>query len=301
MPMIRALAASLALLLATPAFAARVVVVVSDDLAPYTEPVQPFLDALGQEAEVYNLRGRETDATALAKRLQGRPPDVVFALGAKAAWTIKKQLPKVPLVYASILAPSRFDIEGRGTLGVGMVAAPELALSQFNGFFPTIKRVGVLRGPSIPDARIASMERVAKELGVELVVERVRSPVEVRQALHNLAPKVDALWLQADRAVVDRTTYRFVVEETQRTRRALVVETENMVRAGGLFATVPDPAGTGRQAAAVVREILSGDRTLLGEVVDPEEVDVVLNLGALRSVGVMFDTLLLDFVDVVIE
>jgi len=288
-------------LLACPALAARVVVVVSDDLAPYTTPVQPFLDALGEPAEVFNLRGRESDAQALSKRLSTRPPEVVFALGAKAAWIIKKNHPKVPLVHAAILAPGRYDIEGRNTAGVAMVAAPELALSQFSGFFDTVKRVGVLRGPSIPDARIEAMERAAKEIGIELVVERVRNPADVRRALHKLGAKVDAVWLQMDRAVVDRPTYRFIVEETQRTRRMLVVESENMVRAGGLFATIPDPAGIGRQAAAIVRQVLDEDRRLKGEIEDPEDLDVVLNLAVLRLINAPFDPLLLDFVDVKVE
>lgn len=288
-------------LLASPAFAARVVVVVSDDLTPYTAPVQPFLDALGEPAEVFNLRGRESDAQALSKRLAARPPEVVFALGAKAAWIIKKNHPKVPLVHAAIIAPGRFDIEGKNTAGIAMVAAPELALSQFSGFFSTVKRVGVLRGPSIPDARIQAMEATAKELGIELLVERVRNPADVRRALHQLGPKVDALWLQMDRAVVDRPTYRFIVEETQRTRRMLVVESENMVRAGGLFATVPDPSGIGRQAAAIVRQVLDDGRRLRGEIEDPEELDVVLNLLVVRAINAPFDPLLLDFVDVKIE
>lgn len=284
-----------------PALASRVVVVASDDLAPYTDPIQPFLDALGEPAEVYNLRGREADAQALSKRLTARPPEIVFALGAKAAWTLRKSHPKIPLVYASILAPARFDIEGRGTAGISMVAAPELSISQFKSFFSDIKGIGLLRGPSIPDSRIASMESAAKDLGLELVIERVRSPAEVRQALHKLGSRVDAIWLQADRAIVDRPTYRFVVEETQRTRRPLVVETENMVRAGGMFATIPDSDGLGRQAAAVVREVLDDGRVLKGEVLDPQDVDVVLNLGILRAVGAPFDMLLIDFVDVVVE
>lgn len=291
----------LGILLSIPAFAARVVVIISDEMEPYTAPVQPFLDELGESATVYNLRGRESDANALARRLQDNPPEVVFALGAKAAWIVRKQLPKVPLVYTSVLAPGRFDIEGTRTAGISMVAGPELAVSEFHNYFPDYKRIGVLRGPSIPDARIEAMEAAAKLLGIELAVERVRSPRDVRQALRNLGPKVDAFWLQPDRAVIDRPTYRFVVEETRRTRRPLVVETENMVRAGGMFATVPDLAGAGRQAAVVVREVLDEGRVLRGELFDPEEVDVVLSLPALRAAGGEIDPLLLDFVDVVVR
>ena len=112
-------------LLAAPALGARVAVVQSDDLAPYTAPVQPFVEALGEPADLYNIRGREGDAEALVQRLQADPPQVVFALGAKAAWIMRKRLPDVPVVYASILSPRRFDVEGPNTRGNSMIAAPE--------------------------------------------------------------------------------------------------------------------------------------------------------------------------------
>lgn len=288
-------------LLAAPALAARVVVIVSDDLGPYTEPVQPFLDALDEPADVYNLRGREADAQALAARLKNKPPEVIFALGAKAAWIARERLPDIPLVFASIMAPRRFDIEGKGTAGIAMVTAPELAVSQFNGFFSNFERIGVLRGPSIPDSRIASMEKAAELIGVTLTVERVRSPRDVRQAMHRLASKVQVIWLQNDREVLDRPTFRFIVEESQRTRMPLVVETENMVRAGALFATVPDTAGVGRQAAGLVREVLDDDRVLRGELLDPQDIDIVLNRAVLRTTGTAFEPMMLDFIDVVVE
>jgi putative ABC transport system substrate-binding protein len=263
-------------------------------------PVRPFLDALGEPADVYNLRGREADAESLATRLQANPPEVVFALGAKAAWIVRKRLPDVPVVYVSILSPGRFDIEGRGTSGISMVAAPQRTVSQLSSFFPELRTVGILRGPSIPDARIAEMEAAAAAVGVALTVVRVAGPKDVRARFHDLALGVDAIWLQADREVMDRSTFRFVVEETQRMRLPLVVETENMVRAGGMFAVVPDEAGLGRQAAAMVRQVLAGERPD-GTVAYAEDVDVVLNVGAVHSTQTPFEALMLDFVDVVVE
>lgn len=300
MPISRLLTALVATLIAGPALAGRVAVVQSDDLDPYTAPVQPFLDALGEPADVYNLRGRENDADALASRLVDDPPQVVFALGAKAAWLLRKRLPGVPVVHASILSPKRFDIEGPNTLGISMIAAPERTISQLSSFFPDIRRVGILRGPSIPDQRIQAMHAAAKAVGVRLVVVETAGPKQVRSHFHDLALEVDAIWLQADRQVLDRSTFRFMVEETQRMRLPLVVETENMVRAGGMFAVVPDAAGVGRQAAGLVRSLLDG-ATADGTVAYANDVDVVLNVGAVHTTQTPFEALMLDFVDVVVE
>jgi ABC-type uncharacterized transport system substrate-binding protein len=79
----------------------------------------------------------------------------------------------------------------------------------------------------------------------------------------------------------------------------LMVETENMVRAGALFAVVPDGEGVGRQAARLVKRILDGEQDVATE--RPNEVQVVLNVGTLDAGQLDFDYLLLDFVDVVVE
>lgn len=293
-----ALGAALAGMTPTDALATRVVVIQSDELPPYTDPVQPFLDALGEPADVFNLRGREKDAEALVERLKADPPEVVFALGAKAAWIVKRQT-AIPVVYASILSPSRFDVEGRNVAGVAMVAAPGRSLGQLAAFFPSIKKLVVLRGPSIPDSRILEMTHVAESAGLTLDVRRVRTPKELRDALSDLGD-ADAAWLQADRAVLDKQTYIYVVEESRRRRMPLVVETENMVRAGGMFAVVPDADGVGQSAAKLVQTVLNGQKPE-GEVIYADGVDVVLNLDTVQAAGVAFDTLMLDFVDIVVE
>lgn len=292
------LAGLAALLLPSSASATRVVVVQSDDLQPYTAPVAPFLEGLGEPADVYNLRGREKDAEALVERLERDPPEVAFALGAKAAWTLKKHT-DIPVVYASILSPARFDIVGRNVAGVNMVAPPARSLGQLAAFFPDLRRVAVLRGPSVPDSRILEMKHVAGAAGIELVLVPVDGPKALRSAFSALGD-VDAVWVQADRQILDRASYVFVVEEAQRTRIPLIVETENMVRAGGMFAVVPDPKGVAEAALALTETILNGQRPE-GEVVYARDVDVVLNVGAVKQSGVPFEALMLDFVDVVVE
>lgn len=296
------LLASLLLLLSVEATAGpRVVVVQTDDLRPYTEPVPAFLEALGEPAAVVNLDGREAEADALIRRLKSDPPAVVFALGPKAAYAVRHELPNTPLIYASVLAPDRYGIPGRQATGVGMTVTPEIYLSQLTGFFPELKTIGLLRGPAVTDARIAELREAAKAVGVELVIERVSTARRVRPVFNELAPRIDALWLQPDRDFLTRDTFRILVEETRRHRKPLLVDTDNMVRAGGMFAVVPAPAGVGRQAAEMARQILDGAAPAILPPEHPDEFLVALNLRNLRMAEIPLDELLLDFVDIVVE
>ncbi len=279
----------------------RVAVVQSDDLAPYVDPVPAFLEALGEPALVVNLHGRQAEADEMVERLSKQDPKVVFALGAKAAWAVKEGLPNTPVVYASILEPKRYGLEGGQVTGMSMTVEPTTYLSQFVGFFPEVQSIGVLRGPSTSDDEMTAIYAAAKEVGVQVVVKSVASPRKVRGAFAEISSEVDALWLRPDREILTRESFRGLTDETHRVRMPLLVDTDNMVRAGGLFAVVPSYEGIGRQAAAMCMRIAEGAAPAVNPVEQPEQVLVVLNLKAVQSSDVAFEELLLDFVDVVVE
>jgi len=287
---------------AAPALAGpRVVVIQSDTLDAYTEPVPAFIDTLDEPVQVVNLNGRRAEADATMERLRRDPPDAVFALGAKAAWSVAQNLPDTPLVYASVLEPTRYGLSGNQVTGVSATVEPGLFLSQFTGFFPEVGRIGIIRGPSGDSERHQAMVDAADAVGVSLVTVEVTSPREARKALASLSEQVDGLWLQPDRETLDASTFRYFTEESRRRGLPLLVETQNMVAAGALFAVIPDADGVGAQAAEMIRRILAGAAPAILPVESPDKTQVVLSLRAARLAEVDVDPLLLDFVDVVVE
>ncbi len=281
---------------------AQVAVVVSDELEAYRAPTEAFLAALGQQPRVYNLRGRASEAAQIANALKASDPEVVFCVGAKAAYAMKRLMPSTPMVYATILEPERFGIAGTHVTGVTMDIEPVTFLSQFTGFFPDVQRVGVIRGSGTTDEELAAMTAAAADLGRELVVAETTSTRGMRKAFAELAAKdVDALWLPLDREVLTTSSYRALADEARRRHLPVLVDTRSMVEAGGLFTMVPDPSGVGEQAAALVRRILDGEAAATLPPEAPEDLQVVLNLRTLRESELEIDRLLLDFVDVTIE
>lgn len=280
----------------------RIAVVVSDDLEAYRAPAEAFVREIGDPPRVYQLHGRAAEAERVVRELDREDPAVVFCVGAKAAYAVRFGLPDTPLVYAGILDPKRYGIEGTQVTGVTMDVAPVTFLSQFAGFFPEALEVGVIRGPDTPDARLRAMTSAASELGRRLVVREVASSREVRGALAALVDDgVDALWVPPDRAVLTTSGYRTLTEEARRLHLPLLVDTENMVEAGGLLTIVPSAEGIGRQAARLARQVLDGASPAVLPAEDPEELLVVLNTRTLEAAELPFDRLLLDFVDVAIE
>ena len=280
----------------------RVVVVVSDDLEAYRAPTEAFLTELGQQPRVYNLHGRRAEADLVVKQLRASSPEVIFCVGAKAAYAIKQGLPDTPVVYTAILNPRRHGLTGENITGVTMTVEPVTFLSQFAGFFPDATRIGVIRGPDTTDQRMLAMEAAAVELDKQLAVQQITNAREIRRAFVELTRQdIDALWLPLEITAMTTSAYRALSEEVRRRHLPLLVEMEGMVEAGGLFTMAPEPSALGRQAAGLVRRIL--DEGDVGRPEPPEKVLVVLNTRTLDAAGLSadFDPLLLDFVDKVID
>jgi putative tryptophan/tyrosine transport system substrate-binding protein len=288
-----------ALLALAAAAAPPVAVVVSDDVPAYAQPAEAALAALADRASAWRIRGRELDGNAVGARLAADPPEVVLAFGAKAAWIARRYLPDTPLVYAGVRDPARYGVVGSRVTGVQMGVAPETFLSQFVSFFPDAGTIGVLLGPGTSAERERALTRAAEEVGVKLVPQRVAAAREVRGALHR-APALDALWMIPDTTLLSPNTWRSVLEETQRRRIPLLVDTTVLVRAGGAFAVVPDPDAVAAAAVAQVERLLAGELPSDVEVATAEGRLVAVNVRALEQVGADFDPLLRDFVDVLV-
>jgi len=205
-------------------------------------------------------------------------------------------------VWSTIYEPERYGIAGPRVTGVSMAVQPIGYLSQFVGFFPGVERLGVIRGPGLSDKKWLEMAAAAVELGIETVEYRVSTSREVRGALVSLARQgVDALWVPPDRSVLTSDNFRTIAEESRRRRLPLLVDTRNMVEAGGLFTLSPDHEAVGRQAARLAQSMLGGTPATELPVQEPERLLVVLNTRTIERAELDFDRLMLDFVDVIVD
>jgi putative tryptophan/tyrosine transport system substrate-binding protein len=292
----------LGLLLAASAHArAAIAVFQSDELPEYDIPVQAFLREIGQPAELFQFKGSKERALQLTAPLQEDPPPVVVAVGAKAAWIAMKQLPRVPIVYAMVIDPARYGVRGAFVTGVRMDVPPDMTLAQFQLFAPEVRSLGIIVSQENTSPQVAVAIEAARSAGYEVKARRVATSADVRRAFANLRTEVDGVWLLPDPVVLTPGNFRAIQSEALRARLPLLVESEGLVQAGALMCVAPDQAEVGRQAAALVREVLAGVTAGAIEPVAPAATRVVLNRGTSEALGLALDPVLLDFVDEVVR
>ncbi|NOY24768.1 MAG: hypothetical protein GXP62_02755 [Oligoflexia bacterium] len=291
----------LCLILSAHAQAGRVVILSSDQLPAYERPIPAFEQYLDRPVQVYQLEGDKTRALHIAKQLGEDRPALIFALGAKAAWVAVNQLPGVPLVYAAVLDPNRYGIDGAFVTGVGMQLPPDLVLSQFQLFAPNVKRIGIIVWQGNHDPQIEDAIDAARRAGYEVTARRVGHTKDVRRDFASLRRQVDALWILPDPVVVTPQNFRTLRDEALRAHIPILAYGEQLVRAGALMCVAPDWDAVGRQAAGLANKILGGTTASAVRPVAADTPRVLINGDTQDALGMKMDEIMLDFVDEVVR
>ena len=278
-----ALVATLVLMLPATVFAAAVALIRSGPLAPYEQAAAAFASAYRDPVRVFMLD--EADPAGLLRRIEAGRPEVIVAVGVKAALFARDRLSSVPLVFCVVPNYKRFDLTGSSITGVSADVPPERDLAALRSALPGVKRVGLLFGRGSGAALARQARAAADATGITLVEAPVADLSDLQRVARDLAGRVDALWLPADPTVATPEVFHALLELSLAQHKPLLVFSESLVRSGALVAASPDYAWMGAQAAAVVRRIQDGERAGDIGVLPLRRTRVVLNSATARALG----------------
>ena len=212
-----------------------VVVLQSDTHEEYENVTQSLIESLPGYVKRYQLNGSEERANSFGSELQLDPPPLVFAIGAKAAYTTKKYVPNVPMVYAVIQEPRRFGIEGENIYGVSMNVSTDLALAQYRFFLPELKKIALIVGTQTPDSKIDEITNVGKEYGFEIVVIKITNYKDIRSGLEPQLSVVDAIWMAQDMSLLQDDLFFQISDIAKRYRKPLLTNSESINQSRRFF------------------------------------------------------------------
>jgi len=264
--------------------AGSVVLLRSKALTPYEAAAAGFHDAYRGEVVDILLDGRDPDSLATA--LLGRHPDVVVAVGLRAALFVRDRLPYTPMVHCVVQDAGTHDLVGERVTGVATEVPAALVLAALRRVAPEVRRIGLLRGADPEAAAFGRRARsAARQAGLELVESVMDTPVQLPERARELASRSDAFWMPADPALARPEVFQYLLKLSLEERRPLVVFSEALVRRGALLAVVPDYAWAGEMAARAVRRIQSGERAGDIPLAPLERTLRVVNGSTARALG----------------
>jgi putative tryptophan/tyrosine transport system substrate-binding protein len=220
-----------------------------------------------------------------ARELLERGVQVIFAPTTIAA-SAAKRLTTLPVVFATAPDPVGSGLvatlarPGGNATGTTSVATELNAkrVQLLKEAFPQVSRMAVLRSREpVVAVHVAEIERLAKQLGLSLLVMEVTQPQQLEAALQRLQEwRADAI------NVVQSTTNfnnrKLLAELAARASIPAVFPYSESVEAGGLMSYGTDFDDLYRRAAVYVDKILKGAKPADLPVEQPTKFELAVNL-----------------------
>lgn len=255
--------------------AGEVVVVISADLPPYRQAQEALFAGIdGPGKRVLVLDQVAADATKL-------PTDAtcIVAVGTPAATWLHARKPASPLVYCMVSDPVGAGLhDPPPATGITTDVPFSEQLRLIAETLPQTRTVGLFyREADERSKQTVTEARLALPAGWKLeavALDRHDSPAAAIDAL--LGRSVDVVWTVPDTAIWSEGTVRSLLLASLRRRVPVFGFSSSFVRAGALLGVGLDPAAQGKQAAALVADVLAGRVPMTTMV--PPVYEICLNL-----------------------
>lgn len=270
------------------AHATEIAILKSADLPYYERAIAGFKAELPVAISIkdYDLHGQLEEGREIARSLRASPPDLVLAVGLKAAMAAKLEIFDTPVVFCMVLNPDTYGLPTSNMTGVAVRTSAEVQLAALRSMVPDRKRIGILYDEDQSRTFVHDAVQATKRLGMDLVAIAIHRPDEIPTAMRTLLPKVDVLWLIQDQLVVSESAIPFFLESTLSAKIPLFTFSSTLVQQGALGALVLDPWTVGQQTARIAHARLKEHRVSGGNMEPPEHPQLAVNLNSAEYLGI---------------
>jgi putative ABC transport system substrate-binding protein len=269
----------------------------------YVEGTNIFIEVRSGEGKIEHL-------TQLATELVRLKVEVIITSSTPAILAAKKATSTIPIVMAVSGDPvvgglvASLGHPGGNVTGLTLLA-PELngkRLELVKEAVVRVSRVGVLVNAANPGRQttIEETEAAARPLGVQLEIQKVRSPNEFESTFSEMERKhVGALTVLED--PLFNSHIERVVTLAAKHHLAAIYPRREFVEVGGLMSYGPNWNDLFRRAAAYVDKILKGAKPADLPVEQPTKFELIINLKAAKQIGLMIPPNMLARADKVVK
>ncbi len=248
-------------------------------------------EAKGYKIEVQSAQGSPVTAGQIARKFAGDKPDAIVALSTPVAQAMVAAIRDTPIVFSAISDPvaaklvDNLEKPGRNVTGTIDSTPFEPVLTVIDEMVPNLKAMGIVYNAGEANSR-AQVDRLKREIGPrnwQIIPAIVTKPTDVSGALQNLVGKVQAVYVPNDNTVV--STFEVVHRFSQETKLPVFASDALNVDRGAVAAVGVDYYESGKVAADMVRRILAGEKPGDIPVAEPKNLDVALNAGMAKAIG----------------
>ncbi len=275
---------------------ARIAVIKSLDLPEYNLAYEGFVNELtGTGHQIipisYVLERSDSANAALMEAIHSTAPDLILALGTRAAREASKHLAHVPTTYSMVLTPPDDEPQTSRNNMTGATLSIPLAVQvdELKRAFPTLKRLGIISDPSRTKSLADSAAMLCKQKGLDAHIAWAKGEEAVPDAVRSLKDSIEVLWMIPDETVLTPRSSRFIIFELIKSGVPVIGLSSAYVKAGALMSLDCNYTDIGKQSAELATRILAGQKPSQLPFTIPRTYTRSLNLKILEHVRIQMD------------
>jgi ABC-type uncharacterized transport system substrate-binding protein len=265
-------------------------------------PYQQFIDQARQSfraGATPTIASRAVAADQLTGRYDrksGNAPDMVVALGTRAAEALQHWRPEVPVVYAllsrlaydELRQSRRLVCPARRCTAVFIDQPMPRVFEVLAAAFPGRQRLGVLFGPTSIEQE-QTLARLAANRGFSLRTAVMGTDEDLLPALNRLLRDSDVLLAVPDPVVYNPRTAQSILLTTYRYKVPVMAYSSAYAGAGAALSVYSTPQQIARQTAGIVRGYFSDSARVLPPPQYPRHFTIQINRHVAESLDLEFD------------
>lgn len=281
--------------------APKVVIIVSSDAEAYKQVTKNFeAEVQKKRPEVQFIQVRTSDIEQEVASIKDVQSALVFALGSDSVRAASQHLSGQPMLATMILGKSILQGQSHAT-SITLDMPISKQLQWHRRILPDVKRVGILYNPKNNQKWVDEANKIAGNMGFEIVAVSIEKPQDISTALKSLSQRVDSIMAIPDKMVYSSNTAKAVLLFSFRNRIPFVGLSSAWVKAGALYALDWDYSDLGRQSAETALKILNGAKPEKIKSGMPDKSIYQLNLKTAKHMKLKIDKKLIAGAEKVYE
>ena len=253
--------------------------------------------------DLQNANGDLNISSAIASKFKSDNVDVAVCIATPMTVTLANQLPNTPIVFTAVTDPVKAGLASSITQGnkniTGVIDAIPIKeqLIEFKKVYD-FKKLGIIYTTSETNSvsMAETTKQVCDELGVELIVQTIATPAEVKQAAESLVSRVDAFYCFTDNSIA---TAMSALTDTAKQNKIPVFggDITPTLNGGVVYALGFSYYEMGRMTGRLIAEVLQGKKAEelpIQSLNDPKFYNKLLDLDTAKLLGITFSDELIN-------
>ena len=253
--------------------------------------------------DLQNANGDLNISSAIASKFKSDNVDVAVGIATPITVTLANQLPNTPIVFTAVTDPVKAGLASSITQGnkniTGVIDAIPIKeqLIEFKKVYD-FKKLGIIYTTSETNSvsMAETTKQVCDELGVELIVQTIATPAEVKQAAESLVSRVDAFYCFTDNSIA---TAMSALTDTAKQNKIPVFggDITPTLNGGVVYALGFSYYEMGRMTGRLIAEVLKGKKAEelpIQSLNDPKFYNKLLDLDTAKLLGITFSDELIN-------